>query len=153
MLFFQNVLIKAKEIFLIKPVFENGDGKRIDVLPTLTKHDNNRIHFSTKVTPKQESSRKNERFAFEILVGERTKIQLKYKIDVLVRTADLRKTFSKTDTTNWSYNIYKITEFVNDTLPSYRLDSLPERYKEALLKKTELSMKGNDSVMKKLNVT
>ena len=36
----------------------------------------------------------------------------------LVRTADLRKTFSKSDTTNWSNKLYKITDIVIDTIPS-----------------------------------
>ena len=37
--------------------------------------------------------------------------------------ADLRKTFSKGDTTNWSFKLYKITEIVNNTIASYRLDN------------------------------
>ena len=40
---------------LKKPVFEKGDVKRIDVLPTITKQCNNRIHSSTKSTPIQAS--------------------------------------------------------------------------------------------------
>ena len=76
----------------------------------------------------------------------------KFQVNDLVRTADLKKTFSKGDTTNWSYKLYKITELINDTVPSYRLDCLPERYNESLLKKTELSMKENKDVMKKLNL-
>ena len=70
----------------------------------------------------------------------------------LVRTGDLRKTFSKGDTTNWSYKLHIITEKINDTIPSYKIDNLPERFNEALVKKTELPMKENDSVMKKLNL-
>ena len=31
------------------------------------------------------------------------------------------------------------------------MDELPERYNESLLKKTELTMKENDNVMKKIN--
>ena len=54
--------------------------------------------------------------------------------------------------TNWSYKLYKITETINDTIPSYRLDNLPERYNESLLKKTDLTLKENNSVMKKLNL-
>ena len=38
-------------------------------------------------------------------------------------------------------------------MPSYRIDNLPERYNEALLKKTELTMKENDGVMKKISIT
>ena len=49
--------------------------------------------------------------------------------------------------------MYKITEILNDTKPSYKIDNLPERYNESLLKKTELSLKENDSVMKKLNLS
>ena len=60
--------------------------------------------------------------------------------------------FSKSDTTNWSYNIYKITEIINDTILSYKINKLKERHHEALLKKTELTLKENDNVMKKLNI-
>ena len=54
--------------------------------------------------------------------------------------------------TNWSYKLYKNTEIINDTIPSYKIDNLKERYDESLLKKTELSMKENNDVMKKLNI-
>ena len=55
--------------------------------------------------------------------------------------------------TNWSYLKYEITEIFNDTKPSYRIDKLPERYNEALLKKADLTMTEKDSFMKKLNLT
>ena len=45
---------------LKKPVFEEGDGKWIDILPTVTKQYNNRVHSSTKLTPIQASLKKNE---------------------------------------------------------------------------------------------
>ena len=61
--------------------------------------------------------------------------------------------FSKGDTTNWSYKLYENREIINDTIPSYRFDNLPERYNESLLKKTELSRKENNKVMKKLNLS
>ena len=87
------------------------------------------------------------------MLDKRNKIKLKFQLYEFVRVADLKKTFSKGDTTNWSYKLYKITELIIDTVPSYRLDNLPERYNEALLKKTKLSMKENRDVMKKLNNT
>ena len=76
-----------------------------------------------------------------------------FQVNYLFRTADIKKTFSKWDMTNWFYNLYKITEFVNDTIPSYKIDDLKERFTEALLKKTELTLYKNDSVMKKLTIT
>ena len=135
---------------LKRPVFEKGDGNLIDVLPTITKQYNNRIHSSTKLTPIQASLKKNEGYVYKNLLGKRKKVKPKFQINDLVRTADLKKTFSKGDTTNWSYKLYKITEIINDTIPSYRLDNLKERYNESLLKKTELTMKENKDVMKKL---
>ena len=65
----------------------------------------------------------------------------KFPVNDLVRTAKLKRSISKSDTTNWFYNMYKITESISVTKPSYKIDQLPERYNESLLKKTELSMK------------
>ena len=137
---------------LKKPVFEKGDGNWIDILQTITKQYNNRIHSSTKLTPIQASLKKNEGYVYKNLLDKRKKNKPKFQINDLVRTADLKKTFSKGDTTNWSYKLYKITETINDTIPSYKINNLPERYNESLLKKTELSVKQNKDVMKALNL-
>ena len=113
-----------------KIVFEQGDAKWIDILPTLTKQYNNRIHTSTKLSPKDASLKKNEGFADKNLLDKRKKVKPKFQLNDIVRVADLKKTLSKGDTTNWSYKLYKIKELINDTIPSYRLNNLPERYKE-----------------------
>ena len=137
---------------LKKIVFEQGDGNWIDVLQTITKQYNNRIHSSTKLSPKDASLKKNEGFVYKNLLDKRKKVNPKFQTNDLVRVADLKKTFSKGDTTNWSYKLYKITEIINDTIPSYHIDNLAERYNESLLKKTELTMKENNSVLKKLKI-
>ena len=137
---------------LKKIVFEHGDAKWIDVLPTITKQYNNRIHTSTKLSPKDASLKKNEGFVYKNLLDKRKKVKPKFQINDLVRVADLKRTFSKGDTTNWSYKLYKITEIINDTIPCYKIDNLSERYNESLLKKTELTMKENKDVMKKLSI-
>ena len=85
---------------LKKIVFEQGDAKWIDLLPTITKQYNNRIHSSIKLTPKQASLKKNEGYIYKNLLDKRKKIKPKYEIGDLVRTADLKRTFSKGDTTN-----------------------------------------------------
>ena len=137
---------------LKKIVFENGDAKWIDILPTITNQYNNRIHSSTKLSPKDASLKKNEGFVYKNLLDKRKKVKPKFQINDLVRVADLKKTFSKGDTTNWSYKLYKIKEIINDTIPSYKIDNLSERYNESLLKKTELTLKQNKDVMKVLNL-
>ena len=50
-----------------------------------------------------------------------------FQANDLVRVVDLKKTFSKGDTTSWSYKVYKITEVNHDIIPSYKIDNLPER--------------------------
>ena len=137
---------------LKKIVFERGDANWIDVLPIITKQYNNRVHSSTKLTPIQASLKKNEGYVYKNLLDKRKKVTPKFQINDLVRSADLKRTFSKGDTTNWSYKLYKITEIIIDTIPSYKIDNLPERYNEALLKKTELTLKENKNVMKKLSI-
>ena len=128
---------KALRDLLKKIVFEHGDANWIDMLPIITKQYNNGIHSSTKLTPIQASLKKNEGFVYKNLLDKRKRIKPKFQKNDLVRTADSKKTFSRGDTTNWSYKLYKSTEIINDTIPCYRLDNLPERYNESLLKKTE----------------
>ena len=109
---------------LKKIVFEKGDGNWIDILATITKQYNNRIHTSTKLSPKDASLEKKEGYVYINLLDKRKKIKPKFQLNDLVRTADLKKTFSKGDTTNWSYKLYKITEINNDTIPSYKIENL-----------------------------
>ena len=137
---------------LKRPVFERRDGNWIDVLTTITKQYINRVHNSTKLSSKDASLNRNEGYVYINLLDNK-RINPKFQGNDLVRTADLKKTFSKSDTTNWSYKIYKITDIVNDAIPSYKIDDLPEIYNEALLKKADLTMKENDNVMEKINIT
>ena len=138
---------------LKRPVSEKGDGNRIDVLSTITKQYNKRIHTSTKLSPKDASFKKNEGYVYKNSSDKRKKVTPKFQLNNLVRVADLNKTFSTGDTTNWSNIMYKITEIINDTIPIYKIDNLKERYSEALLKKTELTLKKNKDVSKNLNIT
>ena len=149
---FAELLNRTIRDLLKRPVFERGDANWIDILPTITKQYNNRIHSSTKLTPIQASLKKNEGYVYKNILDERKKIKPKYEIGDLIRTADLKKTFSKGDSTNWSYKLYEITEIINDTIASYKIDNLKERYNESLLRKTKLTLKENISVMKKLRL-
>ena len=137
---------------LKRPISEKWDATWIDVLPTLTKQNNNRIHSTTKLTPKEASLKKNESYVDQNFLDKRKKVKPEFQVNDLVRTADLKRTFSKGDTNNWSYKKYKITEFVKVSKSIYKTHNLLERYNESLLKKTELTIKENDSVLKKLNI-
>ena len=102
---------------------QKGDGNSVDVSTTITKQFFNKIHSSTKLTPIQASLKTNEGYVYHYLLNKQTKIEPKIQVDNLVITADLKTTFSKRDATHCSYKMFKITEIINDTIPSYRIDN------------------------------
>ena len=104
------------------------------------------------MTPTQASKKANEKLFYANLQDRRVKQPPKYKLGQLVRTADNKKVFSKGDSTNYSYKLYANTEVIHDTIPSYRIDYLRERYNENLLLPTKLTLEENNQVMKKSNL-
>ena len=104
------------------------------------------------MTPNQDSKKSNERKVYSNLQDRRVRQKPKFKLGQLVRTADIKRVFSKGDSTNWSYKLYTITEVIHDTIPSYRINCLPARYNESLLLPTKLSLEENNQVMKELNL-
>ena len=104
------------------------------------------------MTPNQASKKSNEKEVYSNLQDRRVRQPPKFKLGQLVRTADTIKVFSKGDSTNYSYKLYKITEVLYNTLPSYGLNYFPKRYNENLLLPTKLSLDENNKVMKDLNL-
>ena len=145
-------VIRTIRNLLKKPVFLAGNANWLSELPPIIKQYNNTIHHSIKMTPNQASKKSNERKVFSNLKDKREIQKPKYKLGQRVRTADIKKVFSKGDSTNYSYQLYAITEIIHDTIPSYRIGYLPERYNENLLLPTELSLDEDNQVMKKLNL-
>ena len=133
-------------------MFLAGNADWICELPSVINQYNNKIHSSTKRPPVQASKKSNKKLVYTYLQDQRVKQQPKFKLGDLVRTADIKRVFSKGDSTNWSSKLYSITEIIHDTIPSYRINYLPERYNENLLLPTKLSLEQNNQVMKKLNL-
>ena len=145
-------VIRTVRNLLKKPVFEKGRADWLSELPSVIKQYNITIHHSIKMTPNEASKKSNERKVYTNLQDRRDKQKPKYKLGQLVRTADIKRVFSKGDSTNWSDKLYTITEVIHNTIPSYRINYLPERYNENLLLPTKLSLEENNHVMKKLNL-
>ena len=145
-------VIRTIRNLLKKPVFLAGNAKWISELPSVVKKYNNTIHHSIKITPNQASKKVNEKEVYSNLQDRRVRQKPKYKLGQLVRTADIKRVFSKGDSTNWSYKLYTIIEIIHDTIPSYRIDYLPERNNENLLLPTKLTLDENNQVMKELNL-
>ena len=145
-------VIRSIRNLLKKPIFEKGRADWLSELPSVIKQYNNTIHHSIKMTPVQASKKSNEKAVFNNLRDDRQKQRPKFKLGDLVRTSDIKRVFSKGDSTNYSYKLYTITEVIHYTIPSYRIDYLPERYNENLLLPTKLSLEQNNQVMKELNL-
>ena len=79
------------------------------------------------MTPNQANKKTNEKLVYSNLQDKRRKIDQKFKLGQLVRSADIRRVFSEGDSTNYSYKLYTITEVIHDTIPSYKIYNLPER--------------------------
>ena len=145
-------VIRTLRNLLKKPVFEKGRADWLSELPSIVYKYNNSIHHSIKLPPVQASKRINEKLVYNNLKDKRKKLNPKFKLGQLVRTADIKRVFSKGDATNWSFKLYTITEIIHDTIPSYKTDYLPERYNENLLLPTKLTLDENNQVMKELNL-
>ena len=112
---------------LKKPIFLAGNAAWISELPSIVKKYNNTIHHSIKMTPNQASKKSNEKLVYSNLRDKRENQKPKFKLGQKVRTSDIRKVFSKGDSTKYSFKLYTITEIIHDTIPSYRIDYLPEK--------------------------
>ena len=143
---------KTVRNLLKKPVFEKGNADWLSELSSVVNKYNNTIHNSIKMTPSQASKKVNEKIVYSNLQDKRVKQKPNFKLGQLVRTADIKKVFSKGDSTNYSYKLYTITEIIHNTIPSYRINYLPERYNQNLLLPTKLSLEENNQVMKELNL-
>ena len=137
---------------LKKLVFLAGNADWFSEIPSVIKQYNNTIHSSTKMTPVQASKKPNEKLVYSNLQDKRRKLNPKFKLGQLVRAADIKKVFSKGDSTNYNYEVYTITEVIHDTIPSYRIEYLTERYNENLLLPTKLTLEENNRVVKELNL-
>ena len=145
-------VIRTVRNLLKKPVFEKGKADWLSELPSVIKQYNNTVHHSIKMKPIDASKKLNQKLVYNNLKDDREVRKPKLNLGQLVRTADIKRVFSKGDSTKWSYKLYTITEVIHYTIPSYRIDYPPERYNENLLLPTKLSLDENNQVMKKLNL-
>ena len=104
------------------------------------------------MTPDQASKKTNEKLVYSNLQDPRVRQKPEFKLGQLVRIADIKRVFSKGDSTNYNYKLYTVTETIHDIIPIYRIDYLPERYNENLLLSTKLSLEEDNQVLKELNL-
>ena len=108
-------------------MFEKRNADWLSELPFVIKQYYNSLHHIKKITPNQASKKSNEKEVYSNLQDRRDRQQQKLKLGQLIRTADIKKVFSKGDSTNWSFKLYTITEVIHDTISLYRIINLPEK--------------------------
>ena len=111
-------VIRTVRSLLKNSVFEKERADRLSELSSVIKQYNYTIHNSIKMTPVQASKKSSETLVYSNLQDQRLKQPPKDKLGQLVRTAEIKKVFSKGGSTNWTYKLYTITEVIHDTLPS-----------------------------------
>ena len=98
-------VIRTIRNLLKKPVFEKRFADWLSELSSVVKQYNNTIHSSIKITPIQVSKKINEKLVYNNLKDNREIQKPKVQPGQLVRTADIKQVFSKSDSTNWSYKL------------------------------------------------
>ena len=141
-------VIRTIESFLKKPKFEKGNADWLSELSSVVKKHKDIIHNSTKMTHIQTSKKSNEKVVYNNLRDRREKQKQNFKLGDLVKTSDIRSVFSNRDSTNYCYEIYTIAEVLHDTIPSNRINYLPERYNHNLLLPTKVTLDDNNQIMK-----
>ena len=102
------------------------NGNWLSELPSVIKRYNDTIHNSTKMAPIQASQNLNEKKVYANLQDRKDRQKPKFKLGLLVRTADNKRVSSKGDSTNWSFEFSTVSEKIHDTIHSYRIIFLPE---------------------------
>ena len=90
-------VIRTVRNLLKKPVSLAGKADWLSELPSVVKQYNNTIHSSIKMTPIQASKKSNEKEVFSNLKDNRGIQKPKHNLGQLVRTADIKRVFSKGD--------------------------------------------------------
>ena len=68
------------------------------------------------MTPIQASKKSHEKLVDSNLRDDRVKLKPKIKLGDRVRTADIKRVFSKSDSTSWSYKFYPNSKIIHDTI-------------------------------------
>ena len=102
---------------------ETKNNKYLDILPKLLHNYNNTIHSTIKMTPTEASKEENTKDKI-FYVPQITKENPKFKIGDRVRIYKYKKLFAKGYETNWTNEIFVVSQ-INETSPiTYKIKDL-----------------------------
>ena len=101
---------------------ETNSNKYLDILPKVMSDYNNTIHSTVKMTPTEESNIENKhKINYVSLI---TKEKPKFKIGDRVRIYKYKKLFSKGYETNWTDEIFVVSQINNTSPITYKIKDL-----------------------------
>ena len=92
----------------------------------------------------------HEKEVYSNLGDDTVKEKPKCKLGQLAIPSFIRSVSSSGESTNYSNEVYSITEVFHDTIPSFRINYLCERYNDKFLRSRSVTLDENNKVMKKL---
>lgn len=102
---------------------KNKTGVYNDVLPEMIKKYNNTYHRSIDTTPTLARQPSSYQHVYEALYGEsKPKTKPKFKVGDKVRITKKKKTFEKGYTTNWTEEVFVITEVQPTNPVTYKIE-------------------------------
>ena len=136
-----------------KPMFINGDGNWVNILNDAVSTYNNNIHSTINMTPVDASNNPDKvKYTFNF-----KNIKPKFKVGDYVRNADKRNIFSKSYTSNWNRELFKVNEVLKTQPPTYKIEDIngeiiEGKYYEQELLKSEFDFESNNKVLESLNI-
>ena len=124
---------------------EKGNASWITELPSVFKNDKSAVHDSKRILLIEASEKVNETTVFSNLRDKKKKHKTKSELGGLVRTAVTKKVLSKSNSTNYSYNLYTVNQVIHKTKTSYRSNYLPESYNENFFRPAQLTLEKKHS--------
>ena len=134
----------------------NNANKYIDILPDLIEKYNKTYHRSIKLAPKEAIKPENYQHVFESLYGEgdSNKPKPKFKAGDRVRIIKKKKTFEKGCTSNWTEEVFTISDVKNTNPTTYSIrdwkdEEIKGSFYEAELQKMEQHTYRIEKMLKK----
>ena len=136
-----------------KPMFINGDGNWVNILKDAVVTYNNNIHSTINMRPVDASNNPDKvKYTFSF-----KNIKPKLNVGDYVRNVDKRNIFSKSYTSNWNRELFKVNEVLKTQPPTYKIgdingEIIEGKYYEQELLKFEFDFESNNKVLESLNI-
>ena len=134
-------------------MFINGDGNCVSILNDAVITYNNNIQSTINMTP-VDASNNPDKVRYYVKF---TKATPKFKVGDYVRNADKRNISSKSYTSTWNRELFKVNEILKTQPPTYKIEDtngeiIEGKYYEQELLKFVFDFESNNEVLESLDI-